>query len=162
MNRLLFGYLLAINFAASAHSAQTISGLAEVIDGDTISVRGTDARIRLYGIDAPEGKQTCNDAKGKRYLCGPRAAEALQSIIGPNGLVTCKQMDRDRYKRIVAICEVNGRNINSELVRQGWALDFGRYSDGRYASEEAEARQLKRGLWAGTMVEPWNWRKGQR
>lgn len=162
MSRLLFGCVLAFSFSTSALSAQTISGIAEVIDGDTIALRGAKSRIRLYGIDAPEGRQTCNDANGEKYLCGPRAAEALQSIIGRNGLVICKQVDRDRYKRIVAVCEVNGRNINSELVRQGWALDFRRYSDGLYASEEAEARQLKRGLWAGTLVEPWNWRKGQR
>ena len=34
-----------------------VSGRAVVIDGDDIEVSGS--RIRLYGIDAPESRQTC-------------------------------------------------------------------------------------------------------
>jgi endonuclease YncB( thermonuclease family) len=132
------------------------------MDGDTIAIAGIDMRIRLYGVDAPEGKQTCLDAVGKRYLCGSRAADALAALIGRNGRVNCREQDRDRYGRIVAVCEANGRDINGELVAQGWALEHGDYSDGRYADEEAEARQAQRGLWAGGFVEPWEWRRGER
>jgi endonuclease YncB( thermonuclease family) len=153
---------LVISFAAVPASAESLSGPADVIDGDTISIRGHSARIRLYAIDAPEGQQTCDDAAGKRYLCGSRAAEALASLIGRNGRVACQEMDRDRYGRIVAVCEANGRDINGEMVRQGWALEYRQYSDGRYSDEEAEARRAKRGLMAGTFVEPWEWRRGKR
>jgi endonuclease YncB( thermonuclease family) len=34
-------------------SAQTLSGIADIIDGDTLSIRGQSARIRFYGVDAP-------------------------------------------------------------------------------------------------------------
>ncbi len=157
--------LLAFAFSmvvSAAISAPNISGRADVIDGDTLAIRGQSARIRLYGVDTPEGQQTCEDAAGRRYLCGSRAAEALSAIIGRNGQVTCREEDRDRYGRIVAVCQANGREINAELVRQGWALEYKQYSDGRYSREEAEARKAKRGLWAGRFVEPWEWRRGKR
>jgi endonuclease YncB( thermonuclease family) len=152
---------LPLTFASTA-SAQALSGQADVVDGDTLAIRGEKARIRLYGVDTPEGQQTCEDASGKRYLCGSRAAEALSALIGRNGRVTCQEEDRDRYGRIVAVCQANGREINAELIRQGWALEYKDYSDGRYSDEEAEARKAKRGLWTGKFVEPWDWRRGKR
>lgn len=151
--------LFAISTGATA---QTIAGQAEVVDGDTLGIRGESARIRLYGVDAPEGQQTCEDTAGKRYLCGSKSAEALASIIGRNGRVTCEEEDRDRYGRIVAVCHANGRDVNAELVRQGWALEYKQYSDGRYADEEAEAKKAKRGLWSGKFIEPWEWRRGEK
>ena len=142
--------------------AQSLSGQADVVDVDTIAIRGEKTRLRLYGIDGPESQQTCNDASGTRYLCGSKAADALASIIGRNGRVNCTEQDRDRYGRIVATCDVNGRDIGGELIRQGWAVEYTQYSDGRYSSEEAEARRAKRGLWTGTFVKPWDWRRGER
>ena len=52
--------------------AGMIVGRASVIDGDTIKIRGQ--RIRLFGIDAPEGGRTCKDAGGRTYgaVSGPR------------------------------------------------------------------------------------------
>jgi len=147
---------------AGTAAAQSLSGQADVVDGDTLAIRGGTSRIRLYGIDAPEGQQTCNDARGRRYLCGSRAAEALEALIGRNGRVICREEDRDRYGRVVAVCTANGREINGELIRQGWAVEYRQYSDGRYSDEEAEARLAKRGLWAGTFVNPWDWRRGAR
>jgi endonuclease YncB( thermonuclease family) len=153
---------LTIFLLAVPAAAQTLSGQADVIDGDTLSPRGEKTRIRLYGVDAPEGQQSCEDTSGKRYLCGSRAAEALAEIIGRNGRVTCEKLDQDRYGRIVAVCRANGRDINGELIRQGWAIEYGQYSDGRYSDEEAEAGNAKRGLWAGRFVKPWDWRRGER
>ena len=46
-----------------ANAAEDISGKARVVDGDTIYVGST--KIRLFGIDAPEQKQTCTH-KGKK------------------------------------------------------------------------------------------------
>jgi endonuclease YncB( thermonuclease family) len=161
MKSLLFALAFPLVVSA-ATAAPTIAGQADVVDGDTLAIRGQSARIRLYGVDTPEGQQTCEDAAGKRYLCGSRAAEALSALIGRNGRVTCQEEDRDRYGRIVAVCQANGREINAELIRQGWALEYKQYSDGRYTNEEAEARKAKRGLWAGKFVEPWDWRRGER
>ncbi len=47
--------------------AETLSGPARVVDGDTLFVAGE--RIRLHGIDAPEKDQTCS-IDGRDWACG--------------------------------------------------------------------------------------------
>ena len=60
-------------------SPVAVSGQAVVIDADTIDVKNT--RIRLYGLDAPESRQTCR-AAGQRWACGEQATRALTDRIG--------------------------------------------------------------------------------
>ena len=43
---------------AAAPGAPVREGPARVVDGDTLVLNGSQ-RIRLYGVDAPESKQTC-------------------------------------------------------------------------------------------------------
>src|SRR5262245_49747174 len=90
---------LALFFALPCAAAD-IMGPATVIDGKTIEIHGKS--IRLFGIDAPEGSQTCT-ADGKPYLCGHEAALALADLVGRQ-VVSCEQRDFDRYWRVVAIC----------------------------------------------------------
>jgi endonuclease YncB( thermonuclease family) len=59
------------------------------------------------------------------------------------------QHGRDRDRHALAICYLDELDVNGWMVRQGWALDDVRYSNGRYAAEEAEARTWRRGIWAG-------------
>jgi endonuclease YncB( thermonuclease family) len=46
-------------------------------------------------------------------------------------------------------------------VRRGWAIAYKRYSKD-YVSTERKARIERNGVWKGTFVEPWKWRKGLR
>jgi endonuclease YncB( thermonuclease family) len=123
-----------------------IAGVASVVDPDTIEIHGQ--RIRLHGIDAPEGGQTCLDAAGRNWRCGQRAALALQDLIGRR-TVTCDERDVDRYGRIVGRCLLGEVDINEWLVAQGLALAYRRYSRD-YVAAEVEARAAGRGMWAGT------------
>lgn len=135
----------------------SLPALAEVrvIDGDTMDVNGQ--RVRLWGIDAPEGKQSCQ-RDGVAWLCGQDAAKALRGLVVGKE-VACREVDRDRYKRSVAVCTVGEMEINAWLAREGWALDYRHYSKGAYALPEKEAREAKRGVWAGTFTPPWEWRQ---
>ena len=128
---------------------------ARVIDGDTLEL-ADGQKLRLWGIDAPEGSQSCQ-RYGRPWRCGDDATAALEALVAGRKL-TCDAHDRDRYGRIVAVCRVDGRDIGAELVHQGWALDYADYSDGAYADEQVEAERVQRGLWSGSFVPPWEWR----
>ncbi|WP_244483281.1 thermonuclease family protein [Mesorhizobium sp. 1M-11] len=137
-------------------AAEPIVGVASVVDGDTIEIHGQ--RIRLNGIDAPESRQLCLDAGGKKYRCGQKAALALSDFLDAHRPTSCVEVDRDRYRRAVAVCTAGGHDIAEWMVRQGHALDWPRYSDGAYAPAERDARAAERGMWAGSFARPWEWR----
>ena len=140
---------------ASSLGQQVIVGVASVIDGDTIEIHGQ--RIRFWGIDAPESSQLCL-IQGKPWRCGQRAALALSDWIGRR-TVACNERGRDRYRRVVAVCTVAGEDVAVWLVRLGWALDWPKYSKGKYAKQEDEAAAAKVGIWQGQFQMPWEWRK---
>ncbi len=81
-----------------------MAGTASVIDGDTLEIQGQ--RIRFHGIDAPESRQLCR-LDGKPWPCGRDAANILADKIARRP-VTCEDLGRDRYKRIIARCTVAG------------------------------------------------------
>ena len=137
---------------------KAVAGTTTVIDGDTLDIRNQ--RIRLHGIDAPESGQTCKNATGDSYRCGQRAALALADRIG-RGTVTCRHRDTDRYGRVVAACSLAALDLGLWMVANGHALAYRRYSTD-YAEQEDLARHTRRGLWAGSFVAPWDWRRGQR
>lgn len=155
MHLLLAIVLSLLSFPASA---LPIRGQATVIDGDTIEIART--RIRLHGIDAPESSQTCQDARGRDYRCGQRAAFALADWIG-RATVSCEPRDTDRYGRVVAVCRARETDINRWMVRQGWAVAYREFSQ-EYVSDELAAQRARAGVWAGRFVPPSEWRKGKQ
>jgi len=125
-------------------------GQAVAVDGDTIAIAGE--RVRLGGLDAPELDQTCRNADGAEWPCGIVAKDALASAL--EGEVTCRPEDRDLYRRIVAICRADGADVGEALVAAGLAL-----ADARYLRLEQDARNGRRGLWAGDFEAPRAWRE---
>ncbi|TBB25195.1 thermonuclease family protein [Rhizobium ruizarguesonis] len=145
--------IIIVLAAPSAFAAETITGRASVVDGDTIEINGT--RIRLNGIDAPESWQKCRRADGSEYRCGAAAAFALDEFLAASRPTRCEQVDVDRYHRIVANCfRADGQNVNAWLVRTGNALDWFRYSHGAFAAEQNAAKIAKAGIWTGTFIRP--------
>ncbi len=134
-----------------------VASVASVIDGDTIEVHGQ--RIRLHGIDAPESRQLCR-LGGKSWQSGKDADNALADKISHRP-VTCEDLGRDRYDRIIARCTVAGEDLEKWMVANGWALAYRRYSLD-YVDEEADAQAARRGIWAGEFVKPWEWRREKR
>ncbi len=149
--------------AAIAHVLQQprapgepVTGRARAIDGDSLEIGN--ARIRLFGIDAPERDQDCRDGDGRTYACGREAARALATSFAGRE-VTCTPVEVDRYNRDISICTADGVDLGEAMVRAGHALDYARHSRGRYAQAEREARAARRGLWAGSFETPAAWRR---
>jgi endonuclease YncB( thermonuclease family) len=135
--------------------AQTLTGFARVVDGDTVAI-GPE-RIRLSGIDAPEIDQTCLDGTGAVWRCGRAAREELIKHIGPERISCIAEPAKDVYGRWLAACSTAAGDIGEWLVREGLALAFRKYST-RYVAQEASARDTRKGLWAGAFIAPWDWR----
>ena len=140
----------------------------KVSDGDTINIDsgGTKVKIRFYGIDTPETKKI-NRRTGQvskpGQPCGDEAWHALEGKIA-NQHVRVEVIDRDRYGRLVSVVWLGNRNINKEMVADGWAWAYRQYLDRPYASEYIDAEQLARarrlGLWSqGNPQPPWEFRK---
>ena len=141
--------------AGSAQAVGPLEGRGRVLDGDTLDIAG--ARVRLWGIDAPEKRQTCR-ADGRAWSCGGLATAALRSrAIG----LRCEGREKDRYGRVLAVCFQGAEDVNSWMVSEGWALAYRRYSE-TYAPLEEEARKKGRGIHRGAFVPPWEWRRGKR
>ena len=107
--------------------AQTnnVSGAVRyVTDGDTLSLRGVDRPIRVWGLDAPE-----RDERG-----GSAATSTLRKLIAGQSL-TCRVRDLDRYGRIVGQCFLpDGRDIAAEMITAGVAREYCYFSGGHYGT----------------------------
>jgi endonuclease YncB( thermonuclease family) len=157
MTFVLVGLVATWYFTRFSDDPRTRTGLkVTVIDGD--SFRSGNETYRLVDIDTPELRQTCKDARGADWSCGTAARDRLIALT-LRGAVSCKDRGRDRYGRIVALCSgLAASDFGETLVREGLALDYGRGA-GTYFKAEREAREFKRGLWAGSFDRPEDWRR---
>ena len=116
---IVLGILAVLRFLPEPDPLE-VSGIAAVIDGDSLRVGGVE--IRLLGIDAPEGAQSCTRG-GTRWPCGAQAAQKLENRVR-GAIVECKGNERDVHNRLLAVCRVRGDEINRWLVEQGWAVSY--------------------------------------
>lgn len=149
---------------------RTVTGtVTKVSDGDTIQIatpEQTKLKVRLYGIDAPETVKINNRTRrinkpGQPY--GDESWKALESkIMGKR--VTLDILDIDKYRRMVGMIYLGNRNINLEMVKEGYAEAYIYYLKEPYKSEfikaEQEARAAKKGIWSLPVYEhPRDFRK---
>lgn len=151
--------------------------LLRVVDGDTVEValgnglfrRPKTARIRLYGIDAPESSQKggTESTKELRRLCG-----------NPKARLWLQPMNTDQYGRIVATLWKRGgiaflpgpaphpdNSINYRMVENGQAECYMlRGPDtALYREAERNARKHRWGMWRDHRHEsPRDYRRKQR
>lgn len=147
----------ALALAFNTPRAPTLSGVARVIDGDTMTIGGT--TIRLHGIDAPESAQSCTRKTGT-WACGAAATAALADLVRSK-TTTCQSRGLDAYGRTLAVCFIGTTDINARMVRDGYARAYYRYS-WVYVLEETAARMVSVGIWQGVSHAPWEYRASRR
>lgn len=135
-------------------AGETLTGrVVHVGDGDTLTLQlpaGERRRVRLAWIDAPELAQAG----------GEQAKQVLDRKVYRRE-VTVQVVDTDPYGRIVGLVRLGDRDINAEMVAEGWAWDYRHYNHSpQLEALEQSARQRHLGLWADEHpMPPWDFRQ---
>jgi micrococcal nuclease len=133
--------------------------IVSVGDGDTLRVQGPTGpvTVRIACIDAPETRQPF----------GPEATQRLRQLLPQGQLVTVREVNRDRYGRIVAEVYSQGVSVGLQLVREGYAVVYEQFLAGcaptaaDYRAAEATARAAELNFWSQpTPILPWMFRRG--
>lgn len=134
-----------------------VAKVIRIMDGDTLEIlyKNKPIKIRLAHIDCPE--------KRSSQPFNHQSKKALSDLcFGQQVSVYAQKYDR--YGRLIAvIINTKKQVVNQEMIKQGMAWHFKRYSkDPIYAKLEVEARKKKTGLWKdANPIAPWSWRKPQ-
>nr|MCR5752620.1 thermonuclease family protein [Kiritimatiellia bacterium] len=78
--------------------------------------------------------------------------------------VRVRYKSRDKYGRIIGTVFVDGRDVNLEMLRAGFAWHYKYYdSNPEYDAAEASARAARIGLWQDkNPINPYEFRKKER
>ncbi len=147
--------------------------MGNAIDGETLFLRGVE--VKLFGMDAMEPEQTCQDADGLDYPCGRRATQALQTLLR-SGPVVCFPMYAMNAQRVLAVCELakdspttpdspidfmadrRPNNLSRLMIAQGHALAVG-VGANFFSTDQEQAQRQRLGIWQGPFQPPSAWRQ---
>jgi endonuclease YncB( thermonuclease family) len=127
-------------------------GLLFTGDGDTLYGAGFGPPIRLWGVQAPE----LRDTSKQETVTGMRARALVEDLLAANGYKAHVEPAKwDRYCRAVAVVTVGGKEPALELIRAGLGYGFylsetkpyGEAKSVAYGTAEAAARKARLGLW---------------
>ena len=106
-------------------AAERSGPVVRVIDGDTIKVEldGRLQTVRLVGIDTPESGRPQTPVE-----CGSKqAGTALRRLLLNRDVAVLRDPTQDavdKYGRVLAYVEVDGRDAGEAMVASGWAKPY--------------------------------------
>ncbi|MBQ9236072.1 MAG: thermonuclease family protein [Alphaproteobacteria bacterium] len=133
-----------------------IYGVVRVLNGHTL-VMGRKI-IKLFGVAAPDIKQTCAQDDGRGYRCGQQSALWLSEWLSDYE-VECHML-KEEQGITTAVCVLGDYDIGAAIINAGWAVADVRESQA-YAPYQNQAAVNRRGLWSGKFYMPWDWQKIQ-
>ncbi|PLX94720.1 MAG: hypothetical protein C0619_02315 [Desulfuromonas sp.] len=157
----LLGLCLLLFWIPSLCSAAVTGRVSWIYDGDTLEVAGV-GKVRLIGIDTPEGKASARDnfyweryripASRLRQVAADALARNIQRVKGDLVRLEFDRQKQDKFGRTLAYLYLpDGSLLNRQLIREGLASTYRRY-DFRLKQEflavEQQARDAAIGLWA--------------
>ena len=128
--------------------------VTEFVDGDTITVdmNGRSEKIRMIGVDTPE----THDPRKSVECFGKAASEYTKQLIGDKPVrLEADQLsnNRDRYNRLLRhVYTHENKLVQAEIIRNGYGFAYVSFPFSKleeFRGYEKEARDQKRGLWAG-------------
>ena len=122
--------------------------VTKIVDGDTIYTSCDSTRIRFIGIDTPE---STNEIE-----CGGiEAANRTKALLTGKSVyleADRSQGDTDKYGRPLRYVWLDGKNINYELIIEGFAEEYTYDVPYKYQTEfmnaERLAKQNNLGIWS--------------
>lgn len=151
--------LLQLAVPQSQQSVQGIqtqkqyANVVKAVDGDTITVslNGTQEKVRIIGINTPESV----DPRRGVQCFGKEAARFTEETL-QGQTVTLEtdpsQSDRDKYGRMLRYVWIGDIDFGKLLISSGFAHEYTYGDPHKYQKEyqeaENEARINKKGLWA--------------
>lgn len=145
---------------------------ANAIDGETLFMSGLE--VSLFGIDAVERDQICQNSNGKNYSCGQIATQALQTLVQDTKVI-CFPIVNVNERRLLALCELAAAdqalpnsptefiegyrpdNLSRLMIVNGHAISIGLGVD-VFKDEQDQAQRLREGIWQGSFLPPRLWR----
>jgi endonuclease YncB( thermonuclease family) len=122
--------LALVALATPARSEPIAAGAVQVVDGDTIRVRGR--TIRLVGFDTPEAGINAR-CEGERNLAA-RTTARLRALVAGGGLdlqiVQCscppgtEGTQRCNFGRACGVLKARGRDVGATLITEGLARPY--------------------------------------
>ena len=156
MKSKMIAMMMLMMSSAIALPQEWSAKVVNVIDGNTLEILTADNetyKVLLKEIDCPEIQQSFGEE-----------AKKLTEKILLKKKVTVVVNGKDRWgTRLVSITMSNGKDINEELLKKGYAWHNARLSsNSTLKSLEANAKENKIGLWEiENPTPPWIFRRQQ-
>jgi len=155
----MFRELIVILLLLTSVKAEASPALVvDVVDGDTVKVADASGLtvIRLYGIDAPEKKQT-QGQEARQFVANMVEGKIVDVIATGDG----------GYGRTSAIVKLGDQCVQEQMLVSGFAWVYPQYCKKKFCPAwqtlQKIAAENKWGLWNDPMpMQPWVWRKQKR
>jgi micrococcal nuclease len=123
-------------------SLGTLTKVTRIIDGDTFETEKGE-KVRIIGINAPEITDIFGE-EAKTHLSQLIEGQIVDLL--PDQISN----DRDRYNRLLRYVILNGRDINKQMILDGYAFAYLKYhfdKQSEYKEAQVTASNNSVGIW---------------